>query len=81
MSCLFYDVNTELNLKIIFIVRMRYLIMCLLQMISDEKQEKAPIFSDDDISRTVDFAIKIMDKNSDGFIEFPEFAVGSKEYD
>lgn len=49
-------------------------------MISDEKSDKVPIFSDDDISQTVDYAIKTMDKNFDGFIEYPEFAGGMKSY-
>lgn len=82
LSCLFDDVNfiTLRTKSNIATVRIRYLINSLLKMISDDKEEKAPIFSDDDITRTVDYAIKVMDKNFDGFIEFPEFAVGAKEY-
>lgn len=81
LSFLFDDVNfITLRTKSNIAVRIRYLIISLLKMISDDKEEKAPIFSDEDITRTVDYAIKVMDKNFDGFIEFPEFAVGAKEY-
>lgn len=49
------------------------------QTISGDKAEPR-IFSDDDISSIVDFAIKSMDKNSDGLIEFPEFIIGEPNY-
>lgn len=36
------------------------------------------IFSDDDFSQIVDIAMKSMDKNLDGLIEFPEFIFGEQ---
>lgn len=36
------------------------------------------IFSDEDISQIVDFALKSMDKDSNGIIEFPEFIMGEQ---
>lgn len=50
-----------------------------LQMVSDDK-EQPHIFTDEEIVKTVDFAITAMDKNTDGFIEFPEFSFGIKNY-
>ncbi len=48
-------------------------------MISDDnEEEKGRIFTDYDISQIVDYAMKTMDRDSDGFIEFPEFVHGQE---
>lgn len=43
--------------------------------VSDDNVEPH-IFVDDDISQIVDMALKSMDQNLDGLIEFPEFIFG-----